>query len=110
MNDPIEMILAFINPTLLLIIAPVTVASSFYTLGACVCRLRYGFRHVLRPIWTLMYLAVAVVACLAAVEALHHQAEFFHLATTVSLAAYMHLTAPSWAEGAPPIARVSGSR
>lgn len=84
----------------------VSVAPALYTLGACVCRLRYGRGVDLATNWVLMYLAVALVAGLILMSLVYGEAQTAGIIIIWTLASYINITAPSWANGVPLIARV----
>lgn len=83
----------------------VIVPSCAYVLMAAACRMRYGTGTEISGAWSALYLSVAACAVLVLLSAIYGQARVVDALLALTMAAYVHITAPAWRTGVPPVAK-----
>jgi hypothetical protein len=91
--------------TLQKVLMPFVVGPATYVLGACVCRLRYATGTHISFAWSALYLSVAVCCVALIIPAFDLQARPVDALLAITIAIYIHITAPSWVGGVPAVAR-----
>ena len=85
-------------------IGSIALCSAIYTAGGAICMMRHS-RHHMRSEWTAIYFLMFCLAVWAAFLILTDGLDYWGSFVCFAIAAYIHLTKASWANGVPPIAQ-----
>jgi hypothetical protein len=78
--------------------------AAIYTAGGALCRLRHSSHHM-KQRWIAIYYIMFCLAVWAMLNIALHGIDLWGCVVCVAIAAYIHLTKASWANGVPPIAQ-----